>query len=433
MEIINIISKELIKPSSPTPSDCRDFKLSFISQRIPHSYFPLILYYPSPQNLNQSETSKWLKKSLSKTLSHFYPMAGRMNDQGSIDCNDEGILFVESRVDGNLLELINHPDVQILEQLVPCKSNGILSHANELLAVQVNYFKCGGIAVGFCHSHRIGDGRTLASFISGWAAETVAAAPTSYNTLIPVLNAASDLFPPRNTLDFRPASRPRVLEPPKERLLTKRFIFSPSTIELLKSQVISSSSSDAKAKPSRVRVVSAYIWKCCMVAEGLGKTDRSVAFHPVDLRRRIDPPLPDSSFGNIFQMAYAEANGGEDWMDLVGILSRAIGKIDEEYFSKLLSENGHELAKSNFEQYGKYAFERGLQTVRFTSWCGFPLCDADFGWGKPIWVSSTSYSGKNVVFLFDSMLCDGGIEAWINMDATKMDKLEEELNMVGGE
>ena len=34
--------------------------------------------------------------------------------------------------------------------------------------------------------------------------------------------------------------------------------------------------------------------------------------------------------------------------------------------------------------------EKGETDIcRFTSWCKFPLNEADFGWGKPNWVSGT--------------------------------------------
>lgn len=425
---VHIVSTQLIKPSSPTPFDCRDYKLSFIEEKIPHTYIPLILYYSAQKNckIKQSQMSKWLKLSLSETLTQFYPMAGRIKGQSSIDCNDEGIFYAEAEVDGHLSDLLQTPDVQIVDQLSPCKSSGSISDAKELLAIQVNLFKCGGLAIAICQSHRIADGCTLCSFIKGWAAMAAKACGLSNMVSAPGFYSAS-LFPPRDSPDFKPDPKAPSVQPPVEKLVTKRFIFNSSHINLLRSKVMARWS---MAKPTSVQVVSAYIWKCCMVSKGLGRNDTSVAFHPVNLRRRIIPPLPDSSFGNIFQMAHGLTNGDEDWIGLVEKLRSAIGKIDQNFCKKLLGENGYEVAKGNFNEIRKYLVKKDVHVVRFSSWCGFPLYEADFGWGNPNWVSSTSYSCKNHVFLFDSR-SPGGIEAWIVMAEKEMAKFEQEMNHWG--
>ncbi|KAE8123967.1 hypothetical protein FH972_018880 [Carpinus fangiana] len=43
---VEIISKEIIKPSSPTlPHDLRNLKGSFLDQLAPTTYIPIILFY----------------------------------------------------------------------------------------------------------------------------------------------------------------------------------------------------------------------------------------------------------------------------------------------------------------------------------------------------------------------------------------------------
>lgn len=42
-----------------------------------------------------------LEKSLSETLAQFYPFAGRfVRDDFSVECNDEGVDYLEARVSG---------------------------------------------------------------------------------------------------------------------------------------------------------------------------------------------------------------------------------------------------------------------------------------------------------------------------------------------
>lgn len=138
---IEIISSELIKPSSPTPSESRDFKLSVIDERIPPAYIPLVLYYSCDEskNMKQSEILDRLKKSLSDALVRFYPLAGRMNGQISVNCNDEGALFLEAKVDGKISDIIEFPEVEFLDKLIPYQSKGSITNAVELIAIQVSF------------------------------------------------------------------------------------------------------------------------------------------------------------------------------------------------------------------------------------------------------------------------------------------------------
>ncbi|KAI3867347.1 hypothetical protein MKW98_001781 [Papaver atlanticum] len=67
-----------------------------------------------------------------------------------------------------------------------------------------------------------------------------------------------------------------------------------------------------------------------------------------------------------------------------------------------------------------------------TSWSNFGLYDADFGWGKPIWVTSSDLfiePGKNKVFLIDTK-CGQGIEVWVNFEEDDMSKFELHLSEI---
>lgn len=136
---VEVLVREHIRPSSPTPSHLRDFQLSFIDERIPPSYIPLIIYYDIGENIHvmQSDISLQLKSSLSDALVHFHPLAGRMKGQTLVDCNDEGILYTEASADSKILDVVKNPDPLVLDKLIPFKSNGNISSAVEQLAVQV--------------------------------------------------------------------------------------------------------------------------------------------------------------------------------------------------------------------------------------------------------------------------------------------------------
>ena len=60
----------------------------------------------------------------------------------------------------------------------------------------------------------------------------------------------------------------------------------------------------------------------------------------------------------------------------------------------------------------------------FTSLCRIPVYEADFGWGKLIWVGSASLPFKNLVVFMDSGGNNGGIETWINLVGEDMAKFQ---------
>lgn len=79
--LVEITSRKIIKPSSPTPYHLKTLKLSLLDQLFPPTlYGPLVFLYTNHWHGADfvSKASKRLQESLSKTLVLFYPLAGRL-------------------------------------------------------------------------------------------------------------------------------------------------------------------------------------------------------------------------------------------------------------------------------------------------------------------------------------------------------------------
>ncbi|KAJ0610620.1 putative vinorine synthase [Helianthus annuus] len=234
---LEIISRETVKPSSPTPQHLRTFNFSIIDQFMLDMYTPLILFLPNTDKASVSDVvikrSKLLKDSLSKILTRFYPFAGKVKNTLHIECNDEGIYYAEARVNQTLEEFLGHPDddesVRGLVPESPCTVES--SKRNYVIGVQVNIFKCGGIALSTSLSHKIFDGHTYYMFMKAWAA----AARGSPETVSPSF-VASEIFPHNPCLEN---SMPSKLLATK-RGSTKRFVFDSTALALLKAQPVAS-------------------------------------------------------------------------------------------------------------------------------------------------------------------------------------------------
>ncbi|KAK6121500.1 hypothetical protein DH2020_044760 [Rehmannia glutinosa] len=99
-------------------------KLSYLDQLTPHLYFPVIFFYQPNETKglstsNHVQISQHLKKSLSETLTSFYPLAGIIQENFIIDCNDAGVEFIEARIDAQLKDSIQKTNMENLKQYLP--------------------------------------------------------------------------------------------------------------------------------------------------------------------------------------------------------------------------------------------------------------------------------------------------------------------------
>ena len=92
----------------------------------------------------------------------------------------------------------------------------------------------------------------------------------------------------------------------KEKILTKRFVFSASSVAALREKYADQSTTeDLPRRPTRIEALSALIWsRFVAVTHGMADPRRVYTIlHAVNLRTRMDPPLPENYFGYIVRFA----------------------------------------------------------------------------------------------------------------------------------
>ncbi|XP_016184928.1 vinorine synthase-like [Arachis ipaensis] len=434
---VEIISKENIKPSSPTPSHLKTFKHSFLDQLVPFPHATIILFYTSQNPFEFSERLELLKQSLSETLTQFYPFAGKIKDDLSIDCNDEGANFVVVKVNCSISKFLKKPDLNSLNKFIPTTPNFEKTMTGaHVINIQVNIFDCGGIAIGFRISHRIADGDSIDTFLKAW---TERAGYNCNSELMTEPNFATSSLFPTSTSHFRNLSRKTwgsIFR--KEKWVTRRFLFKNSAIATLKAQIVATSSSDPLKNPpntpSRVQTVSALFWKYFMAAskDQFGTQSPSILINTVNLRRRMPESLhPENSIGNFLWLATSEHTSEHELNlnELVNKVKKSIEEVDKDFVARLQSEEEgssimeNALRKISGETWSDNKGDKALEILAISSWCNFGFYDADFGWGKPMWVSSIGIESisvlTNMLILVDTKFKDG-IEAWITLDEEKM-------------
>ncbi|KAF4362659.1 hypothetical protein G4B88_026221 [Cannabis sativa] len=135
---------------------------------------------PIPIFLNLIKTTtknycRILKKSLSDTLTDFYPIAGRFKDTSTIDCNDNGACVVEAKINSNLTDFLTRvnqtKDIHtLLGKLIPTLDSKTMELASKcMLIAQITVFNCGGVSISFCLEHRFCDFSSVMVFLNAGA------------------------------------------------------------------------------------------------------------------------------------------------------------------------------------------------------------------------------------------------------------------------
>ncbi|PSS19367.1 BAHD acyltransferase [Actinidia chinensis var. chinensis] len=421
---VEIIARETIKPSSPTPHHNRSFKLSFIDQVALPIHTRLVLFYSHGEGGYEEVTkrSQLLKESLSQTLTRFYPFAGRIKDHMWVDCNDDGAEYLEARVNSPLSDVLGQPKMETMKEFIPIPT-GV---KGPLFLVQATFFQCGGMGLGMSISHKIADAATFTALITGWAN-----AALGFPDAVTPDFCAATLFPPREEafpVDSDAFDHKRRVG------ISRRYVFDGSKIAALQAK----STSEGVPQPTRVEAVSALLWQSALAASRSNLTSTQMSsslIWSVNLRPRLMPPLSKHSFGNLAIPIIPEADESEtDLSSFICHLKRGIAELKDNYGNKLEVDERLSLILDQVMKITNLLHKVDTRnSYALVSWCKFPLYEADFGWGKPTWVTvGDVFEVANVIVLADTR--DGsGIEAWVTLTEEDMALFEtnQELRMFG--
>ncbi|KAM7480926.1 hypothetical protein LguiB_005509 [Lonicera macranthoides] len=427
---IQVIARETIKPSSPTPPHLQTFKASIIDKVLPYTYTQFISFYVPNQTFTKQTSIQHLKQSLSQTLTIFYPFAGRVKDNFSIDCNDDGVLLTTAHVSCKLLDLLANPQPKLelfcqFSTPVPPFCPGLANRPAQI-GIQVNQFDCGGIALFFSFSHFIIDAATMGMFVKCWS-QIASKDEWMSSSICPAVSMY-----PQGSDESMPDGLSALVEfslLKEGRGTTKRFVFDGLAISALKEKT----KSEAVPNPSRVEAVSCFMWKHLMAASEAvwGFKQPSILLQAADLRRRMAPAVSSElSVGNIIWKSIARydniTTNNKVEKELMVLEREAIKKIGDEFVPKLQSNGGYATIREAIEELHEICSDKSLNPYVISSWCKTGLNEVDFGWGKPIWVSlipAIDVPFKNAATLMDGETSDK-IEAWIVLDPREMRVLE---------
>ncbi|XP_022734469.1 BAHD acyltransferase DCR-like [Durio zibethinus] len=427
MAKVKITSKSHVKPSKIIGrKECQlvTFDLPYLA----FYYNQKLLFYKAGEFEEKVEK---LKDGLRVVLEEFYQLGGKLgkDEEGvfRVDYDDDmdGVEVLEAIAEGiSVDELAADEGTSSLKDLIPY--NGVLNLEGlhrPLLSVQLTKLK-DGLAMGCAFNHAILDGTSTWHFLSSWAqicsgSNSISVPPFLERTKARNTRVKLDLSLPPNPVA---SSNGDAKQGPQ--LKEKLFRFSASAIDKIKSKVNSNPPSDCSKPFSTFQSLAVHIWQHVSQARKLKPEDYTVFTVFADCRKRVDPPMPDSYFGNLIQAIFTVTAAGFLLANPPGFGASVIQKAIESHNAMAIDERNKEWeAAPKIFQFK----DAGVNCVAVGSSPRFKVYDVDFGWGKPEGVRSGSNNRfDGMVYLYQGKSGGRSIDVEITLEAEALEKLEKD-------
>ncbi|KAI3723495.1 hypothetical protein L2E82_35116 [Cichorium intybus] len=383
-----------------------------------------------------------LKHSLSITLQHFFPFAGNLivflnpsvekkPEIRHVEGDSVAVTIAECTLDFNDLTG-NHPrKCDMFYPLVP-----LLGRATKVsdyltipvFSVQVTLFPNSGISIGITNHHSLCDATTRYDFLKAWSSiamhgtdelflasgslpfyERVVKYPSYLDEMalkkagISAINAD---YQPRQLLSHTDNVRVTIiLTQAHITQLKKRLSVQLPTLEYISSYSVACS----------------YIWHCIAkshvhIGERMGDDDVERLVYAVGLRSRLDPPIPETYFGNCIGVSGTTTikstllAGNDGFLMAAELFGKALCETVKK--KNGLIEDGETLIKAVFVPVP------GIGVAGSTK---IKIYDLDFGWGKPKKYETISIDYRSSISVHASKESPADIEIGVSLPAKQMD------------
>ncbi|KAH0458937.1 hypothetical protein IEQ34_011751 [Dendrobium chrysotoxum] len=431
---IEILEKGLVIPSEETPAE--EIWLSNLDLLVARAHTPTVYFYRRPLDDAGFFSPEGLKAALARTLVPFYPLAGRLvsgaDGRLCIRCTAEGALFVVARSEASVDDFGDFaPSDEIRQLLVP-----FVDSADEvdppLVMFQLTFFRCGGVCLGAAVHHTAADGLGALHFVNSWARIThtnshIPIPPTINRTL---LRARSPPSITSSHIEYSQSNLPpSSTHPPFTSAILK---LSNHNLSLIKT---SPTYNNPKRPLSTFKAVVSHIWRSACKARGLEPSIPTRLYMTADARSRLRPPLPASYLGNAIFRVSAEATAREiSDFGAAAKIDVATKRIDDEFVRSLIDYLEEKVDEVGVRKGGWVMPETDLWVI---SWLGLPIYEADFGWGKPIYMGRACLQFGGLVYIVPSSPeeAEGGLSVLIAMEEENMERFKkvfyEEIGRAG--
>ncbi|KAL3505326.1 hypothetical protein ACH5RR_035167 [Cinchona calisaya] len=412
----------LITPSSPTPN--HSLYLSNLDDQNFLRFSIKYLYL-----FRKSVSVDCLKLSLSRVLVDYYPLAGRLrkspeNDQKlEVECNGEGAVFAEGFMDFTAEEfsqIFTKPNRTFRKLLYKVEAPSFLDIPP--LVVQVTNLRCGGMILCTAINHGLCDGVGTSQFLQAWA--HLVTRPNSNLPITPFhyRHVMKPRNPPQVTFSHPTFTKSKPDNPSisktdlnicqylqSQPLVPASITFNSSEILNLKRQCVPS------LKCTTFEVVASHTWRCWVKSLDLPSSNKVKLLFSVNIRKKLDPEIPQGYYGNAFVLGCAEAVVKEL------VENNLHGGVKSVQHAKSIVTDDY--VKSTVDHLEDKTIKTDLScSLVISQWSKLGLEDLDFGEGKALQMGPLT---SDVYCLFLPVIgdCDA-VRVLVSMPESVVNKFE---------
>ncbi|CAN4114954.1 unnamed protein product [Withania somnifera] len=419
---VTIHETSIVFPSEETQK--RHMFLSNIDQVLNFYVQTLHFFNANPEFPPEIVTER-LQIALSRVLVPYDFLAGRlkMNQESKrleFDCNGAGALFLVASSELTLEEIgdLVYPNPAFRQLIIQDNIHPLEKDDKPLCIIQVTSFKCGGLAIGFSVNHITFDGISFKIFLQNLASQAfdddknntkpLAIVPCNDRTLLAARTPPRVTFPHVELLKLEvpipmgEELNPTVFETLEKEVDFKIFKLNSSDISSLKEKAKDENAPNTKI--TSFNIVTSYVWRCkALSCDVENNSERiSTVLFAVDIRARLNPPLPRSYTGNAVLTSYA---------------STTCHELEEGPFSKIVDRVSQGAMRMT-DEYARSAIDWG-------KW----FSQVEFPWGKPKYSCPVVSHRKDIILLIPN-IDDGignnndGVNIFVTLPPKQMEKFE---------
>lgn len=314
-------------------------------------------------------------------------------------------------------------NLRLVDGLVPSEMGAADQVTDPLLASQATTFECGGVALGVCISHMVADASTLCTFLNEWAA--ISREENEVKFIGSGFNSSS-FFPARGLPPLMQGLPRSKSDNMLSKYITKKLSFNSSEISNLKEKI----ALNGTQQWSKVQIVSA------LICNALFRINRrkhdfprdSIILQPINLRGKTASLIPKYSCGNLCGLIAMECSSTVETTEALADLLTSSIKNTIDCYSKVHLDNEEVQTMILNSLFYVFTSPPTTDVIWITSCCNFPFYEADYGFGKPVWVTCGSSPAKNTVYLIDGV-GGNGVEAYVGMEDKDVPYFEEALHI----
>lgn len=178
---------------------------------------------------------------------------------------------------------------------------------------------------------------------------------------------------------------------------------------------------------SSFETLAGHIWKCTCKARAQPDDQESRLYFPVSGRNsRLQPSLPRGFFGNVIFAATVIALVGDvkskPLVYVVGRIHDTLSQMDSDYLRSAIDYLETQPDLSVLRR-GAHIYQ--CPNLGITSWARIGTHDADFGWGRPIYMGPGGISFEGKSYILPSATEDGSLSVAIALRPEHMEVFEK--------